>query len=248
MKSQSAIEFMTIVALGIILIGAASYFGIDYITSYLSDTDLINARQTVDSITSASNIVYAQSVGANSRIPVVIPRSVVRERTYASGNQVNIRFDNGGAKDVFRDTKPEIFGALPTYPGNIYLNIRMRPEGNHTPRGAYIYVEELGLSMIFVGTYEDYSLIASNFTRTFNQGETVNYLIITENESREFISSNLNIQIYYPNQTLSDEIDASTNSEGKYNNSFTASESGVWLISAMNPDTRLIGTALVWVD
>ena len=60
MKNQSAIEFMSVIALGLTLIAVASFFGAEYIVSYFKDIDVINARQTIESIVSSTNLVYAQ--------------------------------------------------------------------------------------------------------------------------------------------------------------------------------------------
>ncbi len=246
-KSQSAIEFMTIVALGIILIGVASFFGADYITSYLSDSNIVNARQTINSITSSSNIVYAQSIGAQKRFTVRIPRGIKREGTYISSNRINIRFENGGTKDIFRETKPEIFGSLPTIPGNIKLTVEMLQEGEHNPRGAYIYIEDFDVSMIFVGTYTNESFKTEDFSRNFKVEDDVFYKIILQNDEKELVNSDLDIKIYNldgnQEQTLTSET-----SNGFFTGDFQPTQSGIWLISVMIPETRNIGTALIWVN
>ncbi len=246
-KSQSAIEFMTVVALGIILIGVASFFGADYITSYLSDSNIINARQTINSITSASNLVYAQSVGAQTKFMVSIPRGIDRAGTYVSSNRINIRFTNGGTKDIFRETKPQLFGSIPTISGNIYLTIEMRQRGEHMPRGAYMYIDDFDVSMIFVGTYKNETRQSDYFNRNFNSGDDVYYRIILENNEKERIDSSLDIHIYDPDRNLNSSFQQDT-SNGIFDDSFKPTESGVWLISVMIPETKNIGTALVWVD
>lgn len=236
MKSQSALEFMSIVALGLILIGIASFFGVDYITSYFSDINVVNAQQVVESLISSINLVYAQGVGATTKVYVNIPNNLDRSGTYIYMGEVNLRFRDGGIHDVYKTTKVNVYGSIPLNPGKATLTVKI------TEYGAVVFVDDHEISGVVVDVYNDTSHY--NQDNIFSPGETVYYGIYLANESYGFSgSSDVNLTIYYPNGTIATtSIISVTNS---YSGSYVVGDVlGRWIISAMIPDSRIIGAAV----
>jgi len=236
LKAQSALEFMTVVALGLILISIASFFGVDYITSYFTDINSINARQTIESLVSAINLVYAQGVGAQTKVFVTLPNGIQRSNSYISGNQINIRFSDGVERDVFRTTNLRVLGTLPLNPGRTPMIVKMESIG------AVIGIAEHDVCFIYALTYSDSSY--NNIEDNFSVGSTVYYLIYLEDVNGNSVDSNLNIKIYNPQREVFIDFNTST-TNGYYNGSFVPNAAGDWLISALNIDTNVVGTALI---
>ncbi|MCD6575951.1 MAG: hypothetical protein J7K73_02210 [Nanoarchaeota archaeon] len=236
MKSQSAIEFMSIVALGLVLIGIASFFGVDYITSYFSDINVVNAQQVVEGLISSINLVYAQGVGATTKVYVTIPSNLDRSGTYIYGDEVTLRFRDGSVHDVYKTTKVNVYGSIPLNPGRVTLTVKM------TEYGAIVFVNDHTISSIVVEVYNDSSY--QNQDNTFSPGETVYYSFYLANESYDFsASSDVNLTIYYPNGTIATTSVVSVTNA--YSGSYVVGNAlGRWVISAMIPDSKVIGAAV----
>ncbi len=254
MKSQSAIEFMTIIAIGLILIGTASFFGTDYISAYLRSADVNAVRQTVNSLVSGVNIVYAQGRGAVTEAYGSIPEKVDRSGTYAYDNQINYRFGENGKIDIYDNTKTNIFGTLPTRQGRYRFFIFPQEfeiiEKGHDLKidGIFLCVEDMDISCIVTTIFDkDY-----NFENEIVKGENATYIIgllkKTDEGEIEGIVHEINIQIYYPNKTIHSDYTIHTESFHEsflhYANTIeNIQEEGVWIVSAMYPETGIVGAA-----
>jgi len=233
MKSQSALEFMSIIAVGLTLIAIASFFGIDYITSYFSDINVINARQTVDNIVSSTNLVYAQGVTATTKVYVNLPSNIVRNRTYVYGKEINLRFRDGELRDLYRNTKVNVYGSIPLNPGRVALTVKMFSDG------AFLFVDGQDIAIVYVRTFNDSN--HDNPDDIFSDGDTVYYEIDLADINLAAKNSAVNIAIYKPDGSLFDEQNVLVNRE--YKGEFTVTEKGHWVISAMLP-TKIIGTSV----
>ena len=237
MKSQAALEFMSIIAVGLTLIAVASFFGVDYITSYFSDINVINAKQTADNILSSTNLVYAQGVGATTKVYVNLPSNLVRDRTYVYGKEINLRFMDGEMRDLYRNTKVNVYGSIPLNPGRVALTIKMFSDG------AYLFVNEHDIAIVYVRTFNDSNY--ANFDDNFSVGDTIYYEINLADINLAAKSSNVNIAIYKPDGNLFDGKNVFVN--GEYKGNFSATEKGHWIISAMLP-TKVVGTSVFEVS
>ena len=241
MKNQSAIEFMSVIALGLTLIAIASFFGADYIISYFKDIDLINARQSVDSIVSTTSLVYAQGVGATSKVSLNLPNSIQRNRTYIYGKEINIRlYDGTSVKDVFRNTKVDVYGSIPLRGGRISLTVRMYSGGGY-PNGAVLFVNDQDISLVYVRTCNDSN--CNQYKDSFNSGDTIYYGIFLADSNFNGKSGNVNVAIYSEDGKLYHSQDVYIPSSG-YIGNITINTPGHYLLSVMLPDTRIIGTSL----
>ncbi len=238
MKSQSAIEFMSVIMIGLVLIAVASYFGVDYITSYFGDMNIINAKQTVDTIVSSTNLVYAQGVDAQTQIFVTIPSGIVRSKTYVYGDEIHIRFKNGNIKDFYKNTRVDVFGSLPLNPGKVSLKIRM------TEDGAFLFIADHDISLVYVRTFNTSS--HTDYVDNFSVGDTAYFGVALMDINNNYKNSVVNLIIYRPNGTILAEENVTVN--GIFYSDFVVDEVGTWLISAMIPETKVIGTALVKVS
>ena len=247
MKNQSAIEFMSVIALGLTLIAVASFFGAEYIVSYFKDIDVINARQTIESIVSSTNLVYAQGAGATSKVYLNLPSGMQRNKTYVFGDEINIRLSDGtSVKDIFRNTKVNVYGSIPLAPGRVSLTVKMLPRGTYSgvffDGGAVLSVNELEIPTVYVRTYKN-SDCNTSLSSKFNTTDTIYYGIhLWDNQMNEK-SSSVNVAVYYPNGSLYYTEDVNVGTNG-YCGNFTVSTPGYYLISVMPSSERIVGTTL----
>jgi hypothetical protein len=240
MKNQSALEFMTIVATGLLLLVVASYFGYNYIINYTQDIDSLNARQMSSNLVSAVNLVYSQGVGAKTRISFTVPANLVLNKTYASNREINVRFGDPPA-DAVGVPAVTVYGTLPTRSGPNALYVEMKSDG------AELRIEDT-ISLLKVVTYSNaaHTIQANNFTR----GSIVYYSVRTEDFSGNATNTNLSISVYRPDMSIS-SYGTSGSSNGFLNGSFVLSagdKTGYWLVSALQDSERIIGTKLVYVS
>lgn len=243
-KSQSALEFMTIVGLGLILIGIASFYGVDYITTYMSDSDISSARHTINSIVSGVNIVYAQGANARTEVHTKIPNNIDRSGTYIYENEINLRFGTINLVDVHRNTKTKVFGSVPTLPGTNVFTVSMVSDFD----GAVICLKDHDISCIIVLTLDD----SHNFETNFSKGDNVSFQVILFDETFKPVTHKyINLQIYYPNKTLFSEEIITIDGGWDYIDTETLeeiNEEGVWIISAMVPETKIVGNAFFIIN
>ena len=116
MKSQSAIEFLSIVSLGMIILVITSYMGYSYVNNYFFDTNSLNAKQTAKITASAANLIYAQGLNASSKVSVKIPYNILRNRTYINEKEINIRFSDP-PRDAIGFAAANMTGAFPLKEG-----------------------------------------------------------------------------------------------------------------------------------
>lgn len=244
MKSQAALEFMTIVALGLILIGAASFFGVDYIYTHLRDTNIHTTKQNINNIISGINIVYAQGIGAKTEVFVNIPEGVDRSNTYVYGNMINYRLNGQRAIDVNQNSKINVFGAIPTQQGRYTIFIVLDEEEDMGIEGALLFVKDADISSMLVLTMND-SYSSGKFQNEFEVNDDVYLLISLFKENFELIGREIELNVYYPNRTLyfNETINVLGEIPGFEKNIMNVQEEGMWLISAMDPNSKIIGTA-----
>jgi hypothetical protein len=233
-KNQSALEFMTIVAVGLVLVSLSSYFGYDYIFSYFDSINAINARQTATTLTSAVNLVYSQGLGAQTRAVILIPTKLDQSQTYISGKEINLRVSNR-LKDIHEHAAVNMAGAIPINEGEITAYVKMTP-------GKAVVFYDMPISYVLIDAFSDSS--RTNLSDSFNVSNTVYYTIALKDFEEVNIDSDIAVNVYYPNSTLYTTQSVSTSS-GFYNGSFVASQTGSWLISTYVPEVGLIGTKLV---
>lgn len=240
MKAQSAIEFLSIVALGIILLVGTSFVGYNYVRNYFFDTNSLNARQMVSITTSASNLLYSQGVNASTKVKINMPYDITRNRTYFYNNEINLRFGDP-PRDSLDFAATDMYGTIPLKTGTNVLYLKM------TTEGVKVKVDD-NVSFIDLRTYNNTARTSQYKDDEFVQGETVYYRVITENFTGSAINPDLEINVYYPNATFNSSVSV-TASGGKYDGTVTAyAPSGYWLISAYVANEKILGTALFRVN
>ena len=234
MKSQSAIEFLSVVALGLILLIMTSYMGYNYVSNYFFDTNSLNAKQTVSVITSASNLVYSQGLNASTKVTINMPYDVLQNRTYLYGNEINIRFSDP-PKDAIGQPAAPIYGTLPIKPGLNVLYLQM------TDKGVKIKIED-NIAFVGVRTYNDTSYLYEN--DSFPAGGTLYYQVVLEHFNGTAVDSALDINYYDTDSSLINSSSVST-TNGIYNGTLDVTGSaGFELISVSIASEKILGTAL----
>jgi hypothetical protein len=240
MKSQSALEFVTVVAVGLALIAVSSFFGADYITSYFDSINSINAEQTTNNVVAATNLVYSQGVGAQTKTFVTIPSNIILNRTYISGNEINIEFYYGGhIKDVYNNAAVNMTGSLSVYGGKLTLYIRMEPS-----RTAIIFTDA-PVSYILVNTFNNSARTNPDNNFTFN--EIVYYSVYLKDFNDSAVDSSINVNVYRTDGSQFGSTASTNTSGGSYNGSFNLTESGYggkWIISVVDTSNQIFGTTL----
>ena len=264
MKSQSALEFMTIVGIGLIIIAITSMFGMEYISNYFSDINVINAKQTTSNLISASNLVYSQGMGAQTQIYVTIPGEINYSRTYLYDGEVNIRFGADGTKDSYERIGINMTGTLPTREGRTSIFVRMLPGSKYVatnatddvvidfnmPNGAFFYLNDPNVSLILIQTYDIDTYLADDTTHNFEDLDIVYCGIGLLTLDDVGVDSELKIKVYKPDSTLYLEDTILTGDEytglAKYEFGLPSGDSGYWIISLLVPETKAIGTTMFY--
>ncbi|HDQ60010.1 MAG TPA: hypothetical protein ENN30_02345 [Candidatus Woesearchaeota archaeon] len=236
MKSQSALEFLTIVAVGLIILVISSAIGYDYINSYVSSSNTIKARQTTNSIISAANLVYSQGVGAQTRVAVTFPSGLIRNRTYISNKEVNLRFEEFGVRDAFTSSKIEISGTLPLVQGSTYIYARM------TAKGPVLFMDS-ETALITVELFNDSA--RNNQDVSFSTGDTVYYTVNIYDFDGNPIIRDIDIQVYKEDMSATNYYSSATGSSilGQFT-ILESGDNGYWLFSAMDEELKTVGTKL----
>jgi hypothetical protein len=239
-KGQSALEFMTIVALGLALIAISSIFGFDYIFSYFDGINAVNADEMTDNIVSAVNLVYSQGIGAQTKIVVNVPSKIMPNWTYLSSNEINIRLYSGaGYTDVYKRTAVNMTGSIPINDGQLTLYIKMMPNyaiiSSNTPV-SYASIKLFNNSGRTLGDY--------NFTT----GETVYYSVYTYDFNSSAVDSDLVMKVFSSNSSQVGNTVEATTTGGVYNGSFVlgSGNNGALILSADIPDFGLISTSMFY--
>jgi len=264
MKSQSALEFMTIVGIGLIILAVTSALGVQSITSYSSDINTINARQTVNNLISATKLVYSQGIDSQTKVFVTVPDGVVQNRTYLYDGEINYRFEDIGVRDYFQRVGIKTYGLLPTSSGKTTITIRMLPgvtfesimPGIET--GAFFFLDEQDISIILVETYNDSvcdnvnSDITLCYDKNFSSTKNVSVLFTVfgfEGTTHTWVDELVELSVFRP--------DGSLFFREEYTESYVYVElnmenasgyPGAWLVSIMDPKTRAVGTTMFYME
>lgn len=239
MKSQSALEFITIVGFGLIIIAVSSYFGVDYILSYQDSINAINAEQMVNSIVSAVNFVYSQGVGSQTKVFVTNPAKILLNRTYINGSEINLRFfSKSSPKDVFGKAAVNITGSIPIYEGRFTLYAKMS-----TNRTAILLIDA-PVSYITVNLFNNSG--RTQHDNNFTAGETVYYSAFLYDFNDSAVDSNIEVNVYKPDMSQFGSVVSTSTTSGSYNGSFalTGNNTGSWLVSVTETNVSIIGTTL----
>jgi uncharacterized protein (UPF0333 family) len=122
MKSQVAIEYLSIIVVGlVILIPVIGYLNEMYI-SYKDDNRISMARTTVTKLGDYANWVFSQGPPAKKTIEIYLPDGI--EEISFSNNTINFRLKTlSGLTDVFYQTIAPINGNLPDSSGYYFVSL-----------------------------------------------------------------------------------------------------------------------------
>lgn len=241
-KSQSALEFLTIVGIGLALILISSFFGVDYITSYSDNINTINAQQLTYNAVSSANLVYVQGNGSQVVSSVTMPSGLILNRTYISGNEINLRFFSMNKyRDIYQDAVVNLTGSIPTQQGTFNLYVKMVSN-----RQAILFINA-PVSYILFKTFNDTTRInpCTNFTNGTVNG-TVYYSVYLYNFSGSSVDSGITVRYYKPDGTQNGSDMSASTTGGIYNGSFIvpSGNTGAWIISVVENSSSILGTAM----
>ncbi|MDD5182463.1 MAG: hypothetical protein PHC66_04855 [Candidatus Nanoarchaeia archaeon] len=234
MKAQSAIEFLSVIALGLILLIVTSYLGYNYVSGYFFDTNGMNAKQMVSVTTSAANLVYSQGLNASTKVTINVPGDIVRNRTYIHDQEINIRFSDP-PRDAIGQPAASIYGTMPVKPGLNVLYLQM------TSEGVKLKIDD-NVAFVGVKTYNDSGYLYEN--DTFSAGATLYYQVVLEHFNGTAVDSAIDISYYDSNSSLISSASEST-VNGIYNGTISViGNTGHQLISVSIASEKVLGTAL----
>ena len=121
-KGQAAIEYMVVVAVGLLVLIPIVYYSSRSFQNYKEDTNILSAKTTVEKIGENVDWVYSQGYPARVQIKVYVPEKV----TLASleNRTVLMRiYSTSGPKDVYYETISDMVGALPSRAGFYRLSV-----------------------------------------------------------------------------------------------------------------------------
>lgn len=267
MKSQSALEFMTIVGIGLIILAVTSALGVQSITSYSSDINTINARQTVNSMISATKLVYSQGINSQTNVFVNVPENVIKNRTYLYNGEINYRFEDMSTRDYFQKTGISTYGLIPTISGKSTITIRMllgdvfseNMPGIKT--GAFYYLDDNDISLALVETYffngtenqidnTTYYLPEKNFSS--EKSPTIRFILIGFNSTskiHEPVNETVVLSIYRPDSSLFFREEYTAMGASVFiDMQNSTGYPGHWLVSLMDPKTEAVATTLFYME
>jgi uncharacterized protein (UPF0333 family) len=123
MKAQAAFEYMLIVILVLAFLVPLWTYTLSVNNEASDELALSYAKNTVESITSAADLVYSQGPPAKVKITVFIPGGVqeanITNRTVA----LKVQYTTG-VTGVFAVSRARLNGTIPTSRGTYWLEIR----------------------------------------------------------------------------------------------------------------------------
>jgi hypothetical protein len=122
MKAQAAVEYMTVIGIGLIILTAILYYSTRSFQNYKEDTNVLSAKNTVDKVGENVDWVYSQGYPSRVQISVYIPDDV--EMASLANRTVLMRMKStSGTKDIFYNTIGDMQGSLPENSGFYHLSI-----------------------------------------------------------------------------------------------------------------------------
>lgn len=132
-KSQASTEFIVIITGILIIIVILVTANMEVLTAHENNVRIIQAKDTVDSIYKSAFHVYRQGEHSKEKIFVKIPNGIESTKLEQGLIQIKLSVD-GIERSVFRTTRFNITGNIPTEEGYYWLNI--------ISRGNYVEVTE----------------------------------------------------------------------------------------------------------
>lgn len=121
MKSQTAIEYMVIIAIAVAAIIPFFYFSL----IRTSDSIIVSqAQDTVDTLAKASDYVYSLGVGSSTQVSVTIPKNVVQSSIQSKTILLKVKLSSG-TSDIKAVTKADVFGTIPSNQGTYKMLVNM---------------------------------------------------------------------------------------------------------------------------
>ncbi len=123
MRAQAAFEYMLVVIIALAFMIPLWVYLITVNTEANDELSLSYARNAVDAIASAADLVYTQGAPAMVRIRVNMPAGV--ESASLTNNTIILNVRRGaGPTTVFATSRARLNGTLPTSGGSYWLDIR----------------------------------------------------------------------------------------------------------------------------
>ncbi|UCD03064.1 MAG: hypothetical protein JSV63_00295 [Candidatus Aenigmatarchaeota archaeon] len=122
MKAQAAFEYMLVVILVLAFLVPLWTYMLSVNKEASDELSLSYAKNAVESITSAADLVYSQGPPAKVRITVFIPDGV--EEVNITNRTVNFRVAfSAGVTGIFALSRARLNGTIPTKRGTYWLEI-----------------------------------------------------------------------------------------------------------------------------
>ncbi|MBU2561187.1 MAG: fibronectin type III domain-containing protein [Nanoarchaeota archaeon] len=124
-RSQAAAEMLVILAIGLAVLLTILVINDRIMTGTRGRIELTKARNAVDSITGAAELVYQQGVGARTRVFIDLPDETLSFS--ASGQTLTMQLYAGGSlNNVYRSLDFNVSGTLPATAGNHWLYVEAK--------------------------------------------------------------------------------------------------------------------------
>ena len=124
-RSQSAVELIIILAIGLVLLIAVFEIFFNANTSFSGQLEAKKAKATVDALADAAEMVHQQGVGSRTRIYTAIPDNVNYVNLTNGLISMNL-YTGGNSRDVYRTLSFNVSGSVPKEEGNLFLYVESR--------------------------------------------------------------------------------------------------------------------------
>jgi hypothetical protein len=122
MKAQTAIEYYTIVGIGLIILLPLSVYVYGLLNNYGDDTKLSLARDAVNKLGESADWVFSQGPPAKLTLEVYIPEGV--QNTDLNNNMILLQVKtSSGVTDIYYTTICPLIGSIPTESGHHTFSI-----------------------------------------------------------------------------------------------------------------------------
>lgn len=121
MKAQSAVEYLIIVSVALLIIIPFLAYVNQSFSNYKENSRIIQAKNAVKKLGEAADFVYSQGPPAKLTIRVCIPEGV---QSISFDKQILFKVKtSAGISDIFYETIGEVNGTISTKSGCYYFNL-----------------------------------------------------------------------------------------------------------------------------
>lgn len=121
MKSQTALEYLMLITLGMVIVIPVFYYSLTYSSDAIKNEQ---AQDAVNTLAKTADYVYSLGVGSSAKVLITIPQNV--KNSSVEGKVILIKLElSSGVTDIKATTKANVTGGIPTVAGTYTMFLNM---------------------------------------------------------------------------------------------------------------------------